>query len=136
MSPILLDTHAAMWAAEGALPIETADILTDAASRNELLISPISAWEIGMLVGKKRLELHMPVGDYVRGLFAQRGVVTATLTPGIAAAATSLPGKFHADPADRILIATAAALGARMVTRDRKIQAYARATGHIRCLPC
>jgi PIN domain nuclease of toxin-antitoxin system len=136
MSPILLDTHAVIWGAEDALTRDAARTIADAASRNELLISPISAWEIGILVAKKRLALHMPVGEYVRGLFAHRGVVTATLTPAIAAAATNLPGKLHDDPADRFLVATAAALGAQLVTRDRKLHAYARSTGYVRCISC
>lgn len=136
MNPILLDTHAAIWGVEDKLLAAAARAVADAASRSELLISPISAWEIGMLVGKGRLELQVPLDEYVRTLFAQQGVVTATLTPAIAAAATHLPGTLHSDPADRILIATAAEFGAQLVTRDRALHDYARRTRHIRCLPC
>lgn len=89
-----------------------------------------------MLVSKKRLELGEPLDDYIRALFTQGGVVTASFTPAIAAAASHLPGKLHADPADRILVATAAALGAHLMTRDRKLHEYARATRYIRCIPC
>jgi PIN domain nuclease of toxin-antitoxin system len=136
MSPILLDTHAAVWAAEGQLSKSASAVVDEAASRSELLISPISAWEIGMLVQKKRLELAMSVEDYVRALFARPGVVTAAVTPATAVGATNLPGDLHADPADRILVATAASLGARLLTRDRRLHAYARATRHIHCLNC
>lgn len=136
MNPILLDTHAAVWAVEGRLSKSVTAVIDDAASRNELLISPISAWEIGVLVKKGRLALAMPVADYVRALFGRRGVVTATLTPATAAAATTLPGRLHADPADRILVSTAASLGAKLMTRDRQLHEYARATRHIRCLDC
>lgn len=136
MNPILLDTHAALWAAEGQLSESVAAMVDDAASRSELLISPISAWEIGMLVQQGRLVLAIPVEDYVRALFARRGVVTAAVTPATAVSATNLPGELHADPADRLLVATAASLGARLLTRDRRIHAYARATRHIHCLRC
>ncbi len=89
-----------------------------------------------MLVDKGRLSLAPSVQEYVRALFGHPGVVTATLTPTIAAAAASLPGSFHSDPADRILVATAAAYGAQFFTRDKRIREYAKATRHIRCVVC
>lgn len=112
-------------------------MLVDAAAeREELLLSPITAWEIGLLVRKKRLMLSSTVEDYVRALFAQPGIVLAALSPHVALAATALPEPLHADPADRILIATAAAYGARFVTRDKAIRAYAKSTGYLRCIAC
>lgn len=96
----------------------------------------MTAWEIGMLVAKGRLSLATTVHDYVRALFGHSGVVVAALTPAIAAAATALPGRPPRDPADRILIATAAAYGARFVTRDDRILQYAQATRQLRCVPC
>ncbi len=136
MNPILLDTHAAVWAADGVLKEEVAALIESAAERDELLLSPITAWEIGLLVKKRRLALSSTIEDYVRALFGQPGVVLATLTPLIAVAATALPESLRADPADRILIATAAAYGARFVTRDREIRAYAKSTGNLRCIAC
>jgi PIN domain nuclease of toxin-antitoxin system len=136
MNPILLDTHAAVWAADGRLKAEAATLVEGAAENDELLLSPITAWEIGLLVRKKRLTLASNVEDYVRCLFGQPGVVLAALTPLISVAATALPETLRADPADRLLIATAAAYGARFVTRDREIRAFARSTGHIRCIAC
>lgn len=136
MNPILLDTHAAVWAADGKLSAKAMHAIERAAEREELLLSPITAWEIGLLVSRGRLSLAPPVGDYVRALFGRPGVVTATLTPAIAIAATTLPGRFHADPADRILIATSAAYGAQLVTRDEAIREYAKSTKYLRCLAC
>jgi PIN domain nuclease of toxin-antitoxin system len=136
MSPILLDTHAAIWAADGRLTAKSVTLIEDAQKRGELLLSPITAWEIGMLVSKGRLAITSTVNDYVRALFGQQGVVLAQFTPTVALAATALPGTLHGDPADRMLVATAAAYGASLVTRDRKILAYAKATGYLRCLPC
>jgi len=136
MNPILLDTHASLWITDGTLPPTVTKTIEDAAEREELLLSPITAWEIGVLVSKGRLSLAQSVGEYVRRLFGHPGFVTAALTPAIAAAATTLPGRFHADPADRILIATAAAYGAQLVTRDKAIHDYAKVTKHIRCIAC
>ena len=116
MNPILLDTHAALWAFDGKLEPETARVVVEgAASHGELMISPITAWEIGMLVKKRRLSLALTVEDFVRALFALPGVILAALTPTIAVAAAALPDEVAADPADRFLIATAAAYGARFV---------------------
>lgn len=136
MNPILLDTHAAMWCANGSLPKGVTGAIDSAAERRELLLSPITAWEIGMLVQKGRITLAVASEDYVRALFGRPGVVVASLTPAIGLASTTLPGALHGDPADRILVATAAAFGADLVTRDRILLEYARATKHIRCIRC
>ena len=136
MNPILLDTHVALWSASGAISRATAKTIDAAARRGDLLLSPITAWEIALLVAKRRLVLAPTTQEYVRALFGGPGVVTATLTPAIAAAAAALPGKFHADPADRILVATAAAYGAQLITRDKRIHEYAKATKHVRCVGC
>ena len=136
MTPILLDTHAAIWSASGTARAATARIIDAAAQRGELLLSPITAWEIGMLVGKGRLILAQSVHDYVRALFGQPGVVTAVLTPAIAVEAATLPSSFHGDPADRIIVATASFYGAQIVTRDRAILSYAETKKAVRCVRC
>lgn len=136
MNPILIDTHVAVWNAQGLLARPAANVLEAAAARGELLLSPISAWEIGTLVHKGRISLSVDVREFVRALFGYPGVVTAALTPLIAVSANSMPGTFHADPADRLLVATAAEYGAQFVTGDRQIHDYAKATKYIRCIAC
>jgi len=136
MSPILLDTHAAIWATTGELRRSAMTAIDAAAERGELLLSPISAWEIGTLVQKGRLNLVVTAESYIRALFARPGLLTATLTPAIAVAATTLPGNFHGDPADRMLLATAAAYAARLMTRDKAIHAYAKTTKHVQTVEC
>ncbi len=136
MSPILLDTHVAVWLVEGALSRKTTRELEKAAQADELLLSPISAWELGMLARKRRVSVEKSIEDYVRALYSRPGILTATLTPAIAAASTQLSDTVGKDPADRILIATAEAYGARLMTRDARIQQFAKATGHIACLAC
>jgi PIN domain nuclease of toxin-antitoxin system len=136
MNPILLDTHAAMWAADNALKPDLTRAVEAAAARGELLLSPISAWEIGMLTRRRRLSLALTVEEYVRVLFSRPGVVLAALTPSVALAAATLPERPIADPADRIIIATATAYGAHLVTHDKKIRDYAKTTGGLRCIAC
>jgi PIN domain nuclease of toxin-antitoxin system len=136
MPIILLDTHAALWTVEGKLGTRTARLVDAAVQAGELLLSPISAWEVGMLVSRGRLRISRPVQDYVGDLFAQAGVVVATITTAIALDAATLPQSLSGDPADRILIATALAYGAQLVTRDRAILEFARASRRLRCIPC
>jgi len=89
-----------------------------------------------MLVEKGRLRLAVSTDTYVREMFALPGVVTAAISPTIAAEAAMLPHPMHADPADRILAATAIAYRASLMTRDRRLHAYARATKTLRCVTC
>ncbi|MBV8725816.1 MAG: type II toxin-antitoxin system VapC family toxin [Candidatus Eremiobacteraeota bacterium] len=136
MNPILLDTHAAVWLIDGRLGSDAANEIEAASERDELLVSPVSAWEIALLVNKRRLTLAMGVEEYVRALFSLPGVVVAALTPSIAVAAANLPHKPPSDPIDRMLIASASAYGARLVTRDRAIRNYAKTTPTLRCIVC
>jgi PIN domain nuclease of toxin-antitoxin system len=63
------------------------------------------------------------------------GVRPAPLTLEAAVLAAALPGDLHADPADRLLAATARELGCPLVTRDVRLLAYA-AAGHLRAVAC
>ena len=91
-----------------------------------LPISVISVWELGLLESKGRIQLYAPCEQWVRDALAIPGLSLALLTPEIALPSSRLPEPFHGDPADRIIVATARALGARLVTRDTRIRAYAR----------
>lgn len=118
------------------LPPHIVVLVETAASRNELLLSPISGWEIGMLSQKRRILLSDAPEPFVRALFALPGVVTAALTPAIAVNAATLPSGAGSDPADRLLVATAIAYGAEFVTRDRRICAFAKTAKSFRCIAC
>ena len=72
----------------------------------------------------------------MRVLFGKQGVLVAALIPSIAVTATELPGKFHGDPADRILIATAVAYGAQLMTRDSAIHRFAQQTKYLLTMKC
>jgi PIN domain nuclease of toxin-antitoxin system len=136
---VLLDTCAAIWLANGApMSNEALTGITRAAAGDGLIVSPVSAWEIGLLSraksGRSVSFLPDPHTWFAR-LMAAPGVRTAPFTHEIAIAASYLPEPLHSDPADRLLIATARNLIIPIVTRDRRILDYA-AAGHIAAIAC
>lgn len=129
--PLLLDTHVWIWAAEQRENELSSRLLKliDAASRDgRVLISAISMWEIAMLVERNRIALSAEPLKWIEKAVSIPGVGIIGLTPRIAVGSTRLPGNPHADPADRILMATARDAGARLVTRDKLILQYAEST--------
>jgi PIN domain nuclease of toxin-antitoxin system len=129
LSPLLIDTHYWIWLEAGdseRLSPHNRDVIQEAASSGNLFISVMSVWELGMLDSKGRIQLRTNCTQWVADALAQPGVTLAPLTPAIALESSNLPGTFHGDPADRIIVATARALKARLLTSDKNIRAYAR----------
>lgn len=126
---LLLDTHALLWwqAGSGLLGAGAAEAIDSAA---RVLVSPLSCWEVAMLVAKGRVALDRPVGRWVDDLVSG-AVEVAEITPRIAATAGSLVD-FHGDPADRLIYATAATEGLVLVTHDRRLADHAAAEGDVR----
>jgi PIN domain nuclease of toxin-antitoxin system len=133
-SLILLDTHALVWAVADTsrLGRESSRLIDEAASGGALLISPISAWELAMLVAKKRFLLTQPTQLWFDTLLSKTGIELAAVTPAIGIDAGHLTG-IHGDPADRILIATARALDCPLMTADQRILSYAE-NGHLKVM--
>ncbi len=77
-----------------------------------------------MLEAKGRIRLSKDCLAWVQEALSAPGTSLVPLTPEIAVESSRLPGKFHGDPADRILVATARLLGATLLTRDERILAY------------
>jgi len=128
---LLVDTHTLIWMMEEAprLGAQTAEALNRAGWENRIVISAITPWEIGLLVGKGRLQLGADVMQWIRVALSKPGVHLAPLEPEIAVASSRLPFEMHGDPADRILVATARHLGATLVTADDALLEFAR-QGH------
>jgi PIN domain nuclease of toxin-antitoxin system len=89
-----------------------------------ILISPISIWEIGMLVEKNRISIEMDVLDWVEQSLEGSGTKLVPISPRVAIQSSRLPGIIHGDPADRILVATAFEENAVLVTCDRQLLEY------------
>jgi PIN domain nuclease of toxin-antitoxin system len=123
-SLILLDTHCLIWMDQADPRMgRSARGLADAAIKvGELAVSVISFWEIALLVTRGRLRVREPATRWRRELL-ERGMVELPIGGGTCIAAAQLQG-FHADPADRFMVATAQAVGARLVTADERILAW------------
>ncbi len=92
-----------------------------------LLVSPISFWELAMLVEKGRVALDRPTQEWVIDFRESNKVHVAELSSAIAVSAGEL-ADFHGDPADRLIVATARSLRLPVVTKDDKIRVYAKST--------
>ena len=89
-----------------------------------IAIPTISLVEISRLVQPGRLVLPKPVDEWFDIALAQEGVILIPITPAIAIDAADLPGSFHKDPADRLIVATARTYDAPLLTADREILKY------------
>jgi PIN domain nuclease of toxin-antitoxin system len=135
-SPLLLDTCAMIWAAEDTLPPAAAERLTGAFNQGlPVMISPISAWEFGLLVAKARYLTSVPPLRWMERVLRSPGVQLAPMPFEVLIASSFLPGEPPHDPADRIIAATARENGYTVMTRDRALLAYARA-GHLQAVAC
>jgi PIN domain nuclease of toxin-antitoxin system len=122
---IVLDTHVwVMWVhGDSGLPRRYSDFIQQE-EPNVLGISAISCWEVAKLVELGRLELPLDVGEWFEKALSYPGVRLLELTPRIALESTRLPGRFHRDPADQIIVATARVYDCPIVTLDARILAY------------
>ena len=120
---LLLDTHVWIWLAAGnpIISPSTRKAIDKAREREHLLISPISVWEISMLVQRKRIVLEMDVTDWLKQWIELPGILIVEFSFEVALLSNRLPGVIHGDPADRILIASAYEENAVLVTADEKI---------------
>lgn len=137
MRPLLWDTCAAIWIYEKAKLAPAAIEAMATAHRQGVpsYISPITAWEIGMLAAKGRLQLLIRPERWCANLFDVPNVRLAEISPDLLIASSYLPGKPPNDPTDRIIAATARELGATLITRDRALLAYG-AQGHVAVVEC
>jgi PIN domain nuclease of toxin-antitoxin system len=123
---IVLDTHVWVWWVSGsvALPDRVTSRLEQGMQDRSIRVSSISVWEVARLVARGRLELTMNVDDWVARSESLPFLEFVPLDNRTAIRSTQLPGELHRDPADRIIVATARALGATLVTKDDKLRRY------------
>lgn len=124
---IVLDTHVLVWWVTGdpTLSKKARSTIERELTGGEILVSSISAWEIAMLVEREKLVLSMDVGSWLATVADIEAVRFVPVDPEIAVKSVELPGEFHKDPADRMIVATARKFSVSLVTKDEKIRAYA-----------
>ena len=122
---IMLDTHAWVWWTHD--PDRLTETQQAAIARSEsdgIGVSAMSCWEIAKLTEYRRLSLPLPLAEWFDSALRYPGVELLQLTPEVAVESVSLPGVFHRDPSDQIIVATARVHGCRLVTSDAKISRY------------
>ncbi len=122
---IVLDTHIWIWWVHGSDRLISAQL--DIIQSNEtgvIGISAISIWEIAKLVENERLELPVSLEKWLDQALKYPAIQVIELTPAIAIESTRLPGEFHRDPADQIIVATARIMKCKLITSDEKILNY------------
>ena len=136
--PLLLDTHAWIWFCAGqqkSFERRTWTALERACQRGECWVSVISVWELGMLTAKGRLTLTLSPAEWAKEALDTPGMSLVPLSPEAAIESSYLPGPFHGDPADRLLVATARHRRARLVTADARLIDYGQRK-HVNVLAC
>jgi PIN domain nuclease of toxin-antitoxin system len=123
---ILLDTHIWLWwlHTPDQLSERGRTLLTIGENQNALIVSAISVWEIAVKHSNGKLPLPLPVNEWFAFAKTRPGITIEPLDPLDAIASTQLPGDFHKDPADRIIVAIAYRRNIELMTCDQKILNY------------
>ncbi len=122
---ILLDTHIWIWWVHGDLALPSrVQASIELRSGEGIAVSAISCWEVAKLVERGRLDLPLEIREWMEMALSGSGVTIIPISPSIAIESTTLPGTFHRDPADQIIVATARVHRFPLVTCDTKIRSY------------
>ena len=122
---IVLDTHIWVWWVHGDERLtRTQTEVIEVNEADVIGVSAISCWEIAKLVERGRLELSCSLEEWFEDALSYPGIHLLELTPEIAIESTQLPGEFHRDPADQMIVATARVYGCPLVTSDGRLLEY------------
>ena len=122
---ILLDTHTWIWSHSATkLLSDNVKILIRQTQTDQRAIASISIWEFAMMVTKGRINVKIDPKRWLNNAIGKSGLQVIDLTPEIAMESCNLPGDFHKDPADQIIVATARTHNLTLLTKDRKIIEY------------
>ena len=130
----LLDTHVWIWIIQAAAENISANFFAEVESwqRQRLsYLSPYACWEMSLLLEADQLELDEPLAEIWRRDTDSDAFRIADLSAEILIESNRLPGELHRDPADRIFAATARMMDLTLVTRDKRLLAYAK-QGHLK----
>jgi PIN domain nuclease of toxin-antitoxin system len=122
---ILLDTHTWIWSHSATkLLSDNVKILIEQTQTDQRAIASISIWEFAMMVTKGRINVKIDPKRWLNNAIGNSGLQVIELTPEVVMESCNLPGGFHKDPADQIIVATARTHNLTLLTKDRKIIEY------------
>ena len=122
----LLDTHTWIWwqLNPDQLSSKVMKLIGNPSKYTELLLSAISPWEFSKFLEKKRLAISCHPEEWIEAALEMPKLRLVPLSPLLAYRSTTLPQPFHSDPADQIIVSTARAEQATILTKDQRILAY------------
>lgn len=123
---IVLDTHVWLWWLHdpAQLSARSQTLIAREEEQEGLRVSAISVWEIAVKVAQGKMTLPLEINQWYEQVRVYPGLLIEPVIPEDLIASTQLPGTFHKDPADRIIVALARRLGVPLISRDAKILAY------------
>ncbi len=134
--PVVLDTLVWVWAMEGVDQLRAPAVrsaIERASEQGRLYVSAVSLFEVAQWHQQERLLLSLALEDWIRDAVDTPGLSVVQPHEQVAIEASRLPGGFHGDVLDRLIVATTRKLGAALVTADRALLAYGE-SGHLRVL--
>ena len=122
---ILLDTHVWWWAVSEPNQLsQKAHRLISGTRPDQRAIASISIWEFAVMVNRGRIKLKITPEEWLDYAIDRTGLAVFDFSPKIALESCNLPGDFHRDPADRIIVATSRVHVSKLITKDQKIIDY------------
>jgi PIN domain nuclease of toxin-antitoxin system len=120
---VLLDTHVWLWwlHGDGLLSNSQRVALNSIAENSGIVLSWVSLWEMEMLERKKRVQISIPLKDWMEKATHSSFCTVLPVDREIVLAQRLLPESFHSDPADRLIAATALLSGIPLATFDKRI---------------
>jgi PIN domain nuclease of toxin-antitoxin system len=122
---IVLDTHALIWFLTDPSKLSPlAHETIEKEKKAQIYVSSITIWELCHLIQKKRVNFKDSLETTITTINKMEELSFVPIDSALAYASQTLPGSFHADPADRFIVATSRHLGATLITKDAKIRKY------------
>ncbi|MFX0202652.1 MAG: type II toxin-antitoxin system VapC family toxin [Candidatus Hodarchaeota archaeon] len=122
---ILLDTHVWWWSLSEPENLSKAALKKIKNTKpDQRAIASISIWEFAIMTCRNKIEVKIPPDEWLSYALGKTGLRVFEINPKVAIDVCSLPGDFHKDPADRIIVATARVNNMTLITKDEKILRY------------